>query len=98
MLMRLGFSVAALVLPVAVIAATAPTKKASSAFPAGPAMAKVAAACSTCHARDIVLNAKKSRAQWETSLDRMIDRGAKVSDADYDQVVDYLVKNFGTGK
>jgi hypothetical protein len=28
----------------------------------------------------------------------MIDRGAKVSDAEYDGVVDYLVKNFGTGK
>lgn len=96
--MRVALSILALILPMVAVAAATPAKKASSAFPAGPAMAKVAAACSTCHARDVVLAAKKTRAQWEVSVDRMIDRGAKVSDADYDQVVDYLVKNFGTGR
>lgn len=94
---RVTFALLAL-LPTLALAAPAPVKRVAAKFPSGPAMAKVSAACGGCHAPDIVLNARKSRAQWEVSLDRMIDRGAKVSDAEYDGVVDYLVKNFGTGK
>lgn len=80
------------------IAAPAPVKQVAAKFPPGPAMVKVSTACGGCHAPDIVLNARKSRTQWEKSVDMMIDRGAKVSDAEYDGVVDYLVRNFGTGK
>jgi mono/diheme cytochrome c family protein len=94
--MRVVIALATFAAPLALLAAPAPPpKKASSQFPAGPGVAQVSAACSACHARDIVLNARKNRLQWEQAVDRMIDRGAKVSDADYDRVVDYLVKNFG---
>ncbi|UVO53120.1 hypothetical protein [Sphingomonas sp. SUN039] len=96
--MRRVIFVLSALLPTVALAAPAPVKRVAARFPPGPAMAKVSTACGGCHAPDIVLNARKSRAQWEVSLDRMIDRGAKVSDAEYDGVVDYLVKNFGTGK
>jgi mono/diheme cytochrome c family protein len=96
--MRYTIAALLLVLPGIALAAPAPVKRVAAKFPAGPAMAKVSTACGGCHAPDIVLNARKSRAQWEKSVDMMIDRGAKVSDAEYDGVVDYLVKNFGTGK
>jgi hypothetical protein len=96
--MRFKCVVLLLALPAIALAAPAPVKRVAAKFPPGPAMAKVSTACSGCHAPDIVLNARKSRAQWEKSVDMMIDRGAKVSDAEYDGVVDYLVKNFGTGK
>jgi mono/diheme cytochrome c family protein len=96
--MRYKAAALLMVLPGIALAASAPIPRVVAKFPAGPAMAKVSATCSGCHAPDIVLNARKSRPQWEKSVDMMIDRGAKVSDAEYDGVVDYLVKNFGTGK
>ncbi len=94
----MNMKVLTLVLLVPGVALAAPAPRSAAKFPPGPAMAKVSTACSGCHAPDIVLNARKSRAQWEKSVDMMIDRGAKISDAEYDGVVDYLVKNFGIGK
>jgi hypothetical protein len=96
--MRFKSVVLLLALPGIALAAPAPVKRVAAKFPPGPAMVKVSTACGGCHAPDVVLNARKSRAQWEKSVDMMIDRGAKISDAEYDGVVDYLVKNFGTGK
>lgn len=89
----------------AVLVAAAPPKKAkppkavvAAALPIGPGQALVQSKCSACHAIGIVTGAHKSKAQWEASVEQMIDRGAPVSDAEFDPVVAYLVKNFGTGK
>jgi cytochrome c5 len=78
---------------IALIAATKPKAKPVS-LPKGAGQAQVKAACSNCHAMTIITNARKSRAQWEDSVDIMIDRGAPVSDANYDLVITYLSKNF----
>ena len=71
------------------IAAEAPTE-----FPAGPGQAAVHAACAPCHAITVVTGARKSEAEWASTVDAMITRGAPVPDADYDVIVDYLVRNF----
>ncbi len=95
--------VAALALaPIAAIAATAPAKPVKApktvSLPAGPAMVKVKTACSGCHGLDQVTGAHKTPDQWEASVETMIDRGAKVADADFDGIVAYLAKNFGPAK
>ena len=71
------------------IAAEAPTE-----FPAGPGQAAVHAACAPCHAITVVTGARKSEAEWASTVDAMITRGAPVPDADYDAIVDYLARNF----
>ncbi|MFM6932921.1 MAG: hypothetical protein ACKOUT_11845 [Novosphingobium sp.] len=64
------------------------------AFAMGPEKAKVVAACSNCHAPTIITSKKFTADQWGEKVEQMIARGAKVSDADFDAVVDYLARNY----
>jgi mono/diheme cytochrome c family protein len=73
----------------------APTADAALQFPAGEGQAQVQTACGPCHAVTIVTAARKSEADWERTVQNMVNRGARVSDADYDVIVDYLVRHFG---
>ena len=65
------------------------------AFAAGPEKAKVVAGCSNCHAPEMITTKKFTADQWSEKVEQMIARGAKVSDADFDAVVDYLARNYG---
>jgi hypothetical protein len=63
-------------------------------FPPGTGQPQVQAACAPCHAVTVVTSARKSAAEWERLVEVMITRGARVSDADFDVIVDYLIRNF----
>lgn len=65
------------------------------AFAPGPAKPKVVAACSNCHAPSMITTKRFTADQWSEKVEQMIARGAKVSDADFDAVVDYLAHNYG---
>jgi len=43
------------------------------------------------HSIDIVLNAHKSREEWNTTLDRMIAKGAVLSEEEKTLIIDWLV-------
>jgi PBP1b-binding outer membrane lipoprotein LpoB len=43
------------------------------------------------HSIDIVLNARHTREEWNTTLDRMIARGAPISDAEKQLIIDWLL-------
>jgi len=58
------------------------------AQPAGKAM--VDNACSKCHSLKRVESALKNAAEWETTLDRMIKKGAKVKPEEREAVLKYL--------
>jgi len=47
-------------------------------------------ACSKCHGIKKVENARKNASEWETTLDRMIKKGAKVKPEERDAVLKYL--------
>jgi len=51
--------------------------------------------CTGCHTLDRVERAQKSREQWITTVDRMVDYGAQLSEAEKDILVDYLVETYG---
>ena len=52
--------------------------------------------CSNCHPIARVTAARRSRQQWEEVIDTMItSRNAKVSDEDYDVILEHLVKAYG---
>ena len=84
-----GALIATIVLPAA-LWAQAPTS-----FAPGEGQAKAQAACAACHPVAIVAGKRYDAEKWGAVVDQMIDKGAKVSDADYDIIVAYLAKAYG---
>lgn len=81
--------------PAAAVPAVPPgTATAPAQFPPGPGQPQVQQACGPCHAITIVTAARKSEVEWERTVNAMITRGARVSDDDYDAILDYLIANF----
>jgi competence protein ComEA len=65
------------------------------ALPPGPGRDVLLRDCSTCHTALNVTTERHDAAGWDQVIGTMIDRGAKVSDADQDVIQAYLTKNFG---
>lgn len=64
-------------------------------FPAGPQHDLVAQSCTKCHVAGKITSQHKTADEWADIVSQMIVNGAKVSDADFDNIVDYLAQNFG---
>ena len=64
-------------------------------LPEANGKATVQRVCGTCHAAEILLGRAMSREQWNTEVADMVTKGAKISDTEYTQVVDYLAANLG---
>ena len=58
------------------------------AQPAGKSM--VDKECSKCHDQKRIYSANKKPAEWESSVDRMIKKGAKIKPEEKDEVLKYL--------
>ncbi|MEO8432981.1 MAG: hypothetical protein ABI592_15865 [Acidobacteriota bacterium] len=66
-----------------------------SEFPAGSAKAVADGACLVCHSADIVVQQRLTEKQWGAEVTKMIGWGADVHPDRKDELVAYLVKNFG---
>ena len=55
----------------------------------------IEARCRRCHGVETVTGAAKSQAQWESTVDRMIAKGAELTDAEAEILVDYLAETYG---
>ena len=55
----------------------------------------VSSLCSRCHPIDRVQAAKKDRAGWTATIDRMLTHGLNVDAAQQAAIVDYLTKRDG---
>src|SRR5947209_5149101 len=62
-------------------------------LPEAPNRETVQRICSACHPAQIVLGRGMTREQWGAIVSNMISRGAKGSDEEFEQVVDYLANN-----
>jgi hypothetical protein len=62
-------------------------------LPDAPGRETVKKLCSGCHSAELVLGKGMSREQWGGIVSNMISRGAKGTEAEFAQVVDYLAKN-----
>ena len=71
----------------------APTGKAG---PDAVAANLVNTACASCHSLERVNNKKGDSDAWTTTVNRMKDKGAAVTDEQVPQLVEYLMKNAGT--
>jgi mono/diheme cytochrome c family protein len=69
-----------------------------SQLPEGPNRETVQRICSSCHSVQMFLGRGMTREQWSGVVSNMIGRGAKISDEEFDQVVEYLGKTLPPGK
>ena len=67
----------------------------ASELPNGEARKTVETACSRCHALDVVTTKHWTRAEWESSVNAMVQKGATLSASQTTSVVEYLSLNFG---
>lgn len=85
--MRIGIGVAALLL--------APL--AGFAQPAAGAREAFLKVCGACHSVETVTSQRRTRAQWQESINSMIARGAKGTDQEFSLILDYLAGQYGPG-
>jgi competence ComEA-like helix-hairpin-helix protein len=51
--------------------------------------------CVKCHPADRILSARKTRTQWEETLEKMSKLGATATDEEFETVLDYLLRHCG---
>jgi competence protein ComEA len=69
--------------------------KPSPTLPEGPGKAVVEKVCKGCHGLENVVRSRRTKDKWSDIVDDMIARGAKGTDSEADEVVDYLSTHFG---
>jgi competence protein ComEA len=73
-------------------AAAAAAQDPAPAFPQSDAFNRV---CSSCHDAERILSNRRTRTQWQEVIEKMVERGAEGTDADFTAVEEYLVHHFG---
>jgi len=63
-------------------------------LPEGPGKATTQKVCGSCHGAELVLGRQEDRDAWAGVVNDMIERGAKGTDDEFYEVVDYLATNF----
>jgi quinoprotein glucose dehydrogenase len=85
--------------PLTVAGNAFPTPAASTgkniALPGASGKTVVERMCTPCHGLENIVRSRKTAKEWGDVVDDMISRGAQGTDAEIDQVIDYLSKNFG---
>jgi competence protein ComEA len=64
-------------------------------LPPGPGRDTFADVCSQCHTLSRPMDLRKTRAEWQATIDRMAAKGAPASAEQFEAIVNYLTKNFG---
>jgi cytochrome c5 len=59
-------------------------------LPDGPGKATTQKICSGCHAAEIVLGHRDTKAGWERVVSNMVDKGANGTDDEFNAIIDYL--------
>ncbi|MDQ6893615.1 MAG: cytochrome c [Acidobacteriota bacterium] len=65
-------------------------------MPPGAGKASADSACMTCHSADMIAQQRLTERQWAAEITKMAGWGADVPADRRDELVAYLVKNFGT--
>lgn len=84
----------ALLLGVGGVATAVAAQQAPAELPPGPGLDLINARCVFCHTTAQVLSVRKPPAEWATTVQVMIDRGAELDPDEQKIMVDYLVANF----
>jgi len=52
------------------------------------------ARCTVCHDLGRVMRARKTEAEWKVTVSRMVGKGAKLTQAEQEQVIQYLAEAY----
>lgn len=63
-------------------------------LPEGEGKAVIEQECTACHDATRIAAQKKTKSDWQDTVDRMVSKGAGLSSSEYDVLIAYLVKNF----
>jgi competence protein ComEA len=84
----------------AAVRAVAASQTADQTTAQGPDLAReaesVKAVCGKCHTLQMVMDTPKSYDAWHDTVQKMVDRGAKGTDDQYDDIMDYLHRTITT--
>ena len=64
-------------------------------LPEGSGKDLVMKVCTVCHELTRITSKKKTKEEWNDTVDKMAARGAMASDEEFEMIVAYLAKNFG---
>jgi len=64
-------------------------------LPDGAGKDVVMKVCTQCHDLARIISKKRTKEEWNDTVDKMATRGAKASDEEFDTIVTYLAKYFG---
>jgi competence protein ComEA len=67
----------------------------AQSLPEGPGKAATERMCKTCHGLENIVREKRTKDRWAETVDDMVSRGAQGTDAEIEQVIDYLAAHFG---
>jgi mono/diheme cytochrome c family protein len=65
-------------------------------LPDGAGKDLVMKVCTACHELTRITSKKRTKEEWSATVDTMAARGAKASDEEFDTIVTYLARYFGT--
>ncbi len=51
--------------------------------------------CTVCHTADRITQAQKSADQWDSTVSRMVNKGAQLTDSEKAVLVEYLAATYG---
>lgn len=51
--------------------------------------------CTECHSIERATGQEKTRAEWEETVSRMIDKGAELNEEETTLLIDFLAENYG---
>jgi Helix-hairpin-helix motif len=75
--------------------AVSPAGAAGFTLPSGPGATEFQTTCVMCHTPERIVGVRRTRIEWEEVLEKMISRGAQITDSNYDPIAEYLLRNFG---
>lgn len=85
-----------LVLPLMGMAQTK-AELAKAKMPDGPGKETTARVCGACHSVEVSTSVRETREGWNAIVVNMVERGAKGTDDEFGEVVDYLSEHFPVG-
>jgi len=75
--------------------ATPPAGATAAVAPAIDAAALLQQRCTVCHTLDRVKNSRMTPVQWDQTVALMIGKGAQLTDAEKQALVEYLAETYG---
>jgi competence protein ComEA len=69
--------------------------QASGAAASDPGAATFQRVCSNCHSTDRIVANRRTKVDWEDTLEQMAGKGARATDDEWGQIEDYVLRHYG---